>query len=197
MNWRDGFSAIWTILKFGLLDDPANEPSTYKTIRRLDQLKRYNRWIWDRVKPFVGQRVLEVGAGSGTMTRFLYGRELIVATDKETPYIDRLRNAFRRRPGVIVERLDLDNDDNLDLSRYAFDTVLAINVLEHTDDDVAALRRAYHLLAGGGRVIVFVPAGQTLFGSTDRRLRRPWSYDPARMEVQQADVGLATAEGSA
>src|SRR2546423_14441260 len=103
MNWRDGFSAIRTILKFGLHVDPANEPSTYKTIRRLDQLKRYNRRIWDRVKPFVGQRVLEVGAGSGTMTRFLYGRELIGAADKEKPYIDRLRNPIRRRPGILVE----------------------------------------------------------------------------------------------
>ncbi len=43
INWKDGFSAIWTILKFGLFDDPANEPSTYKTIRRLDRLRRYEK----------------------------------------------------------------------------------------------------------------------------------------------------------
>src|SRR5947207_3305959 len=137
INWKDGFSAIWTILKYGLFDDPESEPATYRTIRRLDSLKRYNQWIWERLRPFVGQRVLEVGAGSGTMTRFLYGRELIVATDKETPYIDRLRNAFRRRPGIIVERCDLDSDGALGLSRYAFDTVTCINVLEHTEDALA------------------------------------------------------------
>src|SRR5437899_1124619 len=45
INWKDGFSAIWTILKYGLFDDPGNEPSTYKTIRRLDRLRRYNKWI--------------------------------------------------------------------------------------------------------------------------------------------------------
>ncbi len=100
INWKDGFSAIWTIFRYGLFDDPSSEPATYKTLRRRGSLKRYNEWIWERVAPFVGQRVLEVGAGSGTMTKFLYGRELIVATDKETPYIDRLRNAFRRRPGM-------------------------------------------------------------------------------------------------
>src|SRR5438034_4844372 len=135
ISWKDGFSAIWTILKYGLFDDPANEPSTYKTIRRLDQLKRYNRWIWDRVKPFVGQRVLEVGAGSGTMTRFLYGRELIVAADNETPYVHRLRNRFRRNPGITVETLNLDNDAALELAKYQLDTVTLINVLEHTADD--------------------------------------------------------------
>ncbi len=177
INWKDGFSAIWTILKFGFTDDPANEPSTYQTIRRLDRLRRYNGWIWDRVRPFVGQRVLEVGAGSGTMTRFLYGRELIVATDKETPYIDRLRNAFRRRPGIIVERLDLDRDEALDLSRYVFDTVLCINVLEHTEDDVAALRRAQQLLQPGGRIVVFVPAGKNLYGSLDRAVGHQRRYE--------------------
>ncbi|HEV8432386.1 MAG TPA: glycosyltransferase family 2 protein, partial [Thermoanaerobaculia bacterium] len=95
INWKDGFSALWTILKYGLFDDTSSEPPTYKTLRRLDSLKRYNSWIWERLAPYVGQRVLEIGAGSGTMTRFLYGRELIVATDRETPYLDRLRNRFR------------------------------------------------------------------------------------------------------
>src|SRR5256714_11722354 len=177
IHWKDGFSAIWTILKFGLFVDKESEPATYKTIRRLDSLRRYNKWIWERVQPYVGQRVLEVGAGAGAMTRFLYGRELIVATDKETPYVDRLRNAFRRRPGIMVERCDLEGDDALDLSRYGFDTVTCINVLEHTEDDVAALRRANALLVDGGRVIVFVPAGRELYGALDRGVGHQRRYD--------------------
>jgi len=122
------------------------------------------------------------------MTRFLYGRELIVATDKERPYIDRLRNAFRRRPGIIVERLDLETDDGLDLSRYAFDTVLCINVLEHTADDVAALRRAHRLLQAGGREVVFVPAGKDLYGSLDRGVghQRRYEKDELIAKLQQA-----------
>ena len=177
INWKDGFSAIWTIFRYGLFDDPSNEPATYKTLRRRGSLSRYNRWIWEAVAPFVGQRVLEAGAGSGTMTRFLYGRELIVATDKETPYIDRLRNAFRRRPGIKVERLDLDSDAALALAHYNFDTVMCINVLEHTDDDAAALRRVYQLLTPGGRVVIFVPAGKDLFGTLDRGIGHQRRYD--------------------
>jgi len=113
---------------------------------------------------------------------------LIVATDKEGPYIDRLRNAFRRRPGIIVERLDLDNDDALDLSRYAFDTVLCINVLEHTADDAAALRRANQLLQPGGRIVVFVPAGKDLYGSLDRGVghQRRYEKDELAQKLQQA-----------
>src|SRR5687768_11039033 len=95
INWNAGFSALWTILRYGLFDDRDTEPRTYTQLRRRARLKKYNRWVWERLQPFVGQRVLEVGAGSGTMTRFLYGRELIVTTDRETPYLDRLRNHFR------------------------------------------------------------------------------------------------------
>ncbi|HKB80820.1 MAG TPA: glycosyltransferase [Thermoanaerobaculia bacterium] len=196
INWRDGLSAIWTILKFGLSEDPDSEPSTYRTIRRLDRLRRYNRWIWERLRPYVGQRVLEVGAGSGTMTRFLYGRELIVATDKETPYIDRLRNAFRRRPGIIVERLDLDREDALDLSRYAFDTVLCINVLEHTDDDAAALRRAQRLLQPGGRVVIFVPAGKNLYGALDRGVGHQRRYERDELADKLRQAGFEIEEMS-
>jgi glycosyltransferase involved in cell wall biosynthesis len=177
INWKDGFSAIWTILKYGLFDDPSNEPATYFTIRRLDQLKRYNQWIWERLRPFIGQRVLEVGAGSGTWTRFMYGRELIVATDKETAYVDRLRNRFRRKPGIVIERLDLDSDSALELARYDFDTVTCINVLEHTNDDVASLRRVHELLQPGGRIVVYVPAGKALFGSLDKGVGHQRRYE--------------------
>ncbi len=190
INWQDGFSAIWTILRYGLFNDDSSEPRTYTTLRRRGRLKRYNRWIWDRVRPFVGQRVLEVGAGSGSMTRFLYGRELIVATDKETPYIDRLRNAFRRRPGIIVERLDLETNQALDLARYSFDTVTCINVLEHTSDDEAALKRVNQLLTDGGRVIVYVPAGKSLFGTMDEGIGHLRRYEKEELAETLRHAGF-------
>jgi glycosyltransferase involved in cell wall biosynthesis len=190
INWKDGFVALWTILRYGLLHDPASEPRTFTQVRRRSRLKRYNRWVWDRIAPYVGQRVLEVGAGSGAMTRFLYGRELIVATDRETPYVDRLRNAFRRRPGVLVERVDLESDDALKLASHRFDTVMAINVLEHTADDVAALRRAHQLLEPGGRVIVFVPAGRELFGSMDRGIGHQRRYEKDELVAKLQEAGF-------
>src|SRR6185369_14063566 len=166
-----------TIVRYGLFDDPAAEPAGYITLRRRSGLRNYNRWIWQRVQRYVGQRVLELGAGTGAMTRFLYGRELIVATDKETPYVDRLLNAFRRRPGIIVDRLDPEAGDAQRLAHHNFDTVLCINVLEHTQDDVAALKNAHALLQNGGRVIVFVPADRSLYGSMDKRVGHLRRYE--------------------
>ena len=110
--------------------------------------------------------------------------------------IDRLRNAFRRRPGIIVERLDLDTDDALDLTRYAFDTVLCINVLEHTADDVAALKRANQLLQPGGRVIVYVPAGKDLYGSLDRGVGHQRRYEKDELVSKLQEAGFDVEEVS-
>ena len=190
INWKDGFSALWTILKFGLFHDTASEPRTFTQVRRRSRLTRYNRWVWDRMKPYIGDRVLELGGGSGAMTRFLYGRELVVTTDRETAYVDRLRNAFRRRPGIVVERADIESDSVFELAHYNFDTITAINVLEHTDDDVAALRRAHQLLPAGGRVIVFVPAGKSLFGSMDQGIGHQRRYEKAELVEKLQSAGF-------
>jgi SAM-dependent methyltransferase len=117
-----------------------------------------------------------------------------VATDKETPYIDRLRNAFRRRPGMMVERLDLDRDDALDLASNNFDTILCINVLEHTTDDAAALVRANRLLVPGGRIIIFVPAGKDLFGALDRGIGHQRRYDKEELVAMLQTAGFEVEE---
>src|ERR1051326_9488502 len=74
------------------------------------------------------------------MTRVMYGRDLIVATDIEVPYLHVLRNRFGHFPSIRIARLDLNSDDHLALRSYEFDTVVCLNVLEHNKDDEAALR---------------------------------------------------------
>ncbi|MFN2442811.1 MAG: glycosyltransferase [Thermoanaerobaculia bacterium] len=191
INWKDGVSAVWTILRYGLFDDPASEPHTYTTLRRMERLLNYNRWIWDRVKDHVGERVLEIGAGTGSLTRFLYGRELVVATEKEKPYLDRLTNAFRRRPGVEIQTLDLDLETDLSrLRERRFDTVTLVNVLEHIDDDEGALRKVASVLSPGGTVIVYVPAGSSLFGPLDHGVGHKRRYDRPQLETMLDAAGF-------
>lgn len=194
INWKDGVSAIWTILKYGLFVKDEGEPDGFRTLRRMSLLSRYNKWIWSRIEPHVGQRVLEVGAGVGSMTRFLYGRELVVATDVETPYLDRLRNAFRRRPGIVIEKFDAGSSEPSDIGRYGFDTVLALNMLEHVEDDAAALRKMYDALQPGGRLIVYVPAHQRLMGSIDRTVGHRRRYERAELGAKLDAAGFAVKE---
>ena len=60
-----------------------------------------------------------------------------------------------------------------------FDLVLATDIIEHVDDDVAALREVHRVLKADGRALITVPAFMTLWGVQDevsnhrRRYRLP------------------------
>src|SRR5688572_18724176 len=183
IHWKVGFSAIWTIVKHGLLTRGDSEPDGYVTLERMAALKHYNRWILDRFQKFMGQRVLEVGSGTGNMTRLLYGRDLIVATDMEPAYLHILRNRFRRQPTIKVAPLDLEKDDHKNLVEHEFDTVVCLNVLEHIKDDQGALERLHEVLVPGGRLLLFVPADQSLFGTLDTQVGHHRRYSPESLEA--------------
>ena len=144
-----------------------------ETLELLAEAPRYNRWQFEMLAPFLGRRILEVGAGIGNMSeQFLEGRpELLVATDTDPYYRDRLSQRFAERPEVVVEQLSMpDADAGPRFAKYRLDTVLATNVVEHIADDVGTVRTMRELLTPGGRAIILVPALQVLYGEMDREL---------------------------
>jgi len=70
------------------------------------------------------------------------------------------------------------------------ETVVSLNVLEHLEDDVLALRHMAALLPPGGRVVLFVPALETLYGSLDRLAGHFRRYDRALLERRFAAASL-------
>jgi SAM-dependent methyltransferase len=153
-------------------------------------LKNYNDWLWDSIKSHAGERVLEVGAGIGNITRYLYGRELVFATDREVSFFHILRNKFRRKPGIVVEQIDLDSDTSLELARHRFDSIVCLNVLEHVDDDEGALRRMYGILQPGGTIAIYAPAGKNLFGSLDEGVGHRRRYEREEVENKLRAAGF-------
>ena len=180
IRWTDGFVALWTILRYAFVDDQENSDPGYKTLLRLSRAERYNRWMLEQLAPWLGQRVLEIGSGIGSFTRYLVGRELIVATDINPRYLRILRNTFERHTRVEVEPLDLMAFDPAPFAGRGFDTILCLNVLEHVEDDSDALRRLHAALAPGGRLLLLVPAHQRLYGAIDRAIDHHRRYEPGR-----------------
>src|SRR6516225_9986487 len=170
IGWRDAIAAIWTILRFAVVHDVGREDAGYITLRRVEVLRRYNGFLWDLMKPFVGHRVLEVGAGTGLLTRFLSTRERVLATDLDPEYVDLLRRTFADTPNVEIQPLDLARLAENNVPRHHFDTVVCSNVLEHIEDDGASLDALREVLVPGGRVILIVPALRALYGSIDRAI---------------------------
>src|SRR5207245_6606386 len=158
IGWEDGFSAPWTIFRFAFRHDTGREDEGYTTLRRVEVLRRYTAFLWDLMRPYVGRRVLEVGSGTGVMTRYLSTREEVVASDIDPEYVELLRRTFADKPNVEVRLLDLARLGQDGLAPHRFDTVVCANVLEHVADDAASLRAMRDLLAPRGRAGVIVPA---------------------------------------
>jgi glycosyltransferase involved in cell wall biosynthesis len=170
ITWRDGFHSLWWIVRSALIDDLAAADPGRRTLLRVERLGRYNRYLWARIAPYVGRRVLEVGSGTGNMTRYFTTRSLVVATDLRPAYLELLGRAFERNANVVVQRLDLTEPRYDGLDRYDLDTIVCLNVLQCIDDDRAVLRRFHDTLPDGGRVILLVPMLPALYGSIDRAL---------------------------
>src|SRR5947209_18979263 len=100
------------------------------TLERMAAAPRYNRWMYERLRPWVGRRVLEIGAGIGNMSAFLVDRERVVLTDTEPYYLGRLREQFAGRSHVSVTALRLP-PVKPGLVAERLDTVVWLNVLEH------------------------------------------------------------------
>jgi glycosyltransferase involved in cell wall biosynthesis len=188
IGWRDGLAAIWTMLRYAVVDDLENMHPGYKTLQRVGKLRRYNGWLWGKIAPYVGERVLEVGSGTGNMTRYFALRDEVVATDVDPRYVAMLRNTFADYPHVKVCQFDLGDPELPAVVGRDFDTVLCLNVLEHVEDDVAALRRIHDALAINGHAVLIVPAMRALYGEIDRAINhhRRYEREDLRDKLQSA-----------
>ena len=190
IRWTDGVVALWTILRYAFVDDQENADPGYKTLLRLSRAERYNRWMLEQLSPWLGQRVLEIGSGIGNFTRYLVGRELVLATDLNPRYLRILANTFDRHTRVEVTPLDLTAFDPAPLAAKGIDTIVCLNVLEHVEDDREALRRLHAALVPGGRLLLLVPAHERLYGAIDRAIDHHRRYDRAGLLSRLTEAGF-------
>jgi SAM-dependent methyltransferase len=141
---------------------------------------RYNQWIYDRVRDGLGQRVLEIGCGTGTITSFLADRQLVVGIDVVDRYIRSTAERYRDRPNIVIRRHDLTESIE-PLRGYNFDSAVSVNVFEHIANDEAAIKAVYTLLEPGGRFTVLVPCHPTLLGPFDRDIGHHRRYTKSEL----------------
>lgn len=139
-----------------------NEIIERELVPRLDRLRR------DLGRPL---RIFDVGCGPGNMLSRLRGHGLAYGSDFS---LDAL--TFARGKGV---HLLLSCDSTaLPFESASFDCVVALDVLEHIEDDAAALREIARVTRPGGAFVFAVPAFPALWRHHDvmyghfRRYRR-------------------------
>ena len=182
-----------TLLRYATVrDDADNQHEGYTTLERMDGATHYNQWLARRFREHLGRRVLEIGAGIGTITRELEpGLELLVALEVDRFYVDRLKNLFRGKPHVRPYLSDVALADWESLKKERLDTIVLSNVLEHIPDDASAVRRFRQILPPGGRVVILVPALPQLFGAIDEAVGHHRRYTPATLRAVLEENGFA------
>lgn len=138
-------------------------------------------------KPPPNARILEIGCGTGHNLEMLgqFGRVEAVELDDEA------RSVAERRLGRKVKSARLPELAGVRNRNY--DLIAALDVIEHIDDDHAAIAAIAGKLKAGGKFVMTVPAHQWMWSAHDavnhhkrryskRALRQLISGSPLRLE---------------
>ncbi|HEV2388249.1 MAG TPA: glycosyltransferase [Candidatus Acidoferrales bacterium] len=190
IGWRDGIKALGAIARFAVSDRVyVEDPRGGEILERLARAPRFSRWMADVLRPWVGQRVLEIGAGTGNLTVQLTPRQLYWATDVNPFYVAALEKLQESRPYLRVGATNACRAESFP-PVHDFDTVVCLNVIEHLSDDVGALRNILDALAPGGHAVVLAPRGQWLYGTLDRVLGHCRRYSLSQLEAVGRAAGF-------
>jgi glycosyltransferase involved in cell wall biosynthesis len=185
---KDAIEAVYVILRYALTNDIYKD-SGPDILHALSKAPRFNRWMGDTIRPYLGQRVLEIGAGIGNLTRVLIpGVKCYVAADIDREHLAWLATRFQHRQNLHVRDCDLEKAADFADLAGSMDTVVCLNVLEHIENDMEGLRNIYSVLRKDGRAIVLVPHGQEIFGTLDVALGhyRRYSQEELKGKMEQA-----------
>lgn len=187
---KDAVSALGVILRGYFSRDIYTDPGA-AILDSLAGTKRFNKWMADTIRPFLGMSVLELGAGIGNMTQHLLrARKLYVATDVDEEHLARLRVRFQGRPNFRSRKCDLQHAGDFEALQGSFDTVVCLNVLEHVNNDGRGLENIRSALGPGGRAIVLVPQDQSICGTLDKVLGHYRRYSAAELRARMEAAGF-------
>lgn len=144
-------------------------------LEAMSQAPNYYKWLVSVIKPYLGDTVVEVGAGSGS-----FSKQLLTAEPKKAIFVEPTKNMYRLLKQNIIKDKQGDtqvksynaylSDITEKLKADKPDTFIYINVFEHIEDDLEELKIIKGLLPKGGHAIIFVPAHQVLLSEFDKSI---------------------------
>lgn len=160
-------------------------------LETMQEARRYTAHVFGLLQPFIGQRVLEVGSGIGTISsRVVQIAEFVLGIEPNPNCIARIQQAMAEHSRFTLRTSHFEECDAAELAGLKFDSVLCVNVLEHIADDTSALKAFKKILVPGGRVLVFVPAVQAAYGPLDAELGHHRRYSKHSLRAVFDAAGL-------
>lgn len=154
----------------------------YQTLEVIAKADKFNRWMYETIRPYCRDNILEIGSGIGNISKFFISDGYsITLSDTDNFYFNELKKKFTR---INVLSIDLVHENfSREYERFfqAFDTVVFLNVLEHVRNDELAIENCRHFLKPGGTLIVLVPAYSFLFSKMDKELQHYRRYTSKKL----------------
>ena len=158
-----------------------------EVLEEMTSAVQYRRWLVDLTAPHLGDAPLEVGSGTGDYAADWADRGIAVtATEGFAPLVTHLQTRFAASPRVTVRALMAPVTETAEHS-----AVVALNVLEHIPDDVAALRSFAGLVRPGGAIVMFVPAFPALMSPYDLTVGHQRRYTRRTLRAAAEGAGLS------
>lgn len=152
----------------------------------LSDAVNYQQWLADLVRPYIGEDPLEIGSGLGDYASlWLPDVRHFTATEGDSQRLLALKARFADEPKVTVRELLLPTDLKAEHS-----SIVALNVWEHIEDQVGALKSAANLLRSGGAVVLVVPAFNFAMSRFDLEIGHVRRYTTGSMREALTEAGL-------
>jgi 2-polyprenyl-3-methyl-5-hydroxy-6-metoxy-1,4-benzoquinol methylase len=176
--------------KFDYTED---DHSGEQTLLSIAEAQKFNKWMYDTIKPYCKGRILELGSGTGNITHFfLKDNKLITASDIRENYRQYLSESFSKYDLEVlnINMVHPEFDKVYEDYMNSFDTVFALNVLEHIEDDSSAINNCKKLLKENGLLIILVPSYDILYNKLDYNLMHYRRYNKSILGKIFNDNGL-------
>ena len=161
-----------------------------KDLESMSFAQNYHNWIYENIETELGNKIAEIGSGVGNFTEFLLRNDHARIDAYEPCTKMHLNNKFSKNPRVncINSNFELVSKS----CDYKYDSVIFINVLEHIQQDLDAIKNAYNITRPGGKLIIFVPALQFLYSKFDRSIGHYRRYQKSELTklVQNASFKI-------
>jgi SAM-dependent methyltransferase len=159
-----------------------------KDLEAMSFAVNYHRWILSSFAPYLGTRVVEVGAGTGSFSELICERRpQSLSLVEPSSMFEQLTQTAKQFGGPIDVKLYNDTFARVAMQIRAVqqpDSIVYVNVLEHIADDQNEIRIMSETLGRGGRVFIFVPALRWLYGSFDREINHYRRYSRGDVEAK-------------
>ena len=169
-----------------MIDIESESYSGHENLESLAHSYRFNDWLFNEVSNGLNGDILEVGSGIGTFTEKLissFPNSNLTLTDISAAYIKDLKEKYSNNKNISVRKLDLNSKTDYESIGYnKFDSILAVNVLEHIENDEFALNQLYGMLNDKGRLVILVPCHKFLYNVIDKNVGHFRRYSKRDLE---------------